>query len=585
MTDIPDIQLDSRNDPALFGNQFFDSFKLKWIVQFTLEGPLSQPPKVKATSNTPVGFLVEYQGYNGQATSNPDHVRHFYLMSFDLVNVPQVKDYVFDDHQVTLAFEDGENPQKIRFVVEVGRDIPKNLMLDRSGQAVVRKKSLPEDSKLPFYGNETLTVDSNGSWDADKVTYRWFKYSSPKEFGTDADKYNPARNGNEKDFIPDGPGKYRLCVMEDNTRHEFFFDVVLKPESPPEKAITSNVPVAVDIFENHPANKPVTDLAGPGTFQLTAGMADNRFFRIDSDTGMIWFVPGPAGDHPLLDHEKPGDRGGDNTYELRIVRSHEGRDLTFTVEITVQDLVGERVFDQGTSRFSNALQRSERSSLDPDALAKLGVIEKLLLQQFGPEGGGRPISKSATDDPLIITWSIYNAESILRSQYAFKPVTIQLGDAERQATLRSLLNPFTDKAELDAFRGQVRKALDEFEAAANIKFVEVADNHHSAGDLRLFKADQFARSAQSISAFQADDHVFLPSQPGNQNPNSQHITILHEIAHFLGLGHPFKDEDKNDPYYLSEATVMSYATFPFESNLTEADIEALRFIFGAPAIK
>ena len=163
---------------------------------------------------------------------------------------------------------------------------------------------------------------------------------------------------------------------------------------------------------------------------------------------------------------------------------------------------------------------------------------------------------------------------------------------ERKATLRSLLNPFADKAELDAFRGLVRKALDEFEAAANIKFVEVADNHHSVGDLRLFKVDHFARSAQSISAFQTDDHVFLPSQPGNQNPNSQHTTILHEIAHFLGLRHPFKDEDKrdphyqsaDDPHYQSEATVMSYANFPFEFHLTDADVEALQFIFGAPEI-
>ena len=29
---------------------------------------------------------------------------------------------------------------------------------------------------------------------------------------------------------------------------------------------------------------------------------------------------------------------------------------------------------------------------------------------------------------------------------------------------------------------------------------------------------------------------------------------------------------------------MSYAIFPFESHLTDADIEALKFIFGAPEI-
>ena len=210
ITDIPDIQLDSRNDPALFGNQFFDSFKLKWIVQFTLEGPLSQPPKIKATSNNPVGFLVEYQGYKSQTTSNPDHVRHLYLVSFDLVNVAHLKDYVFDNHQVTFAFEDGKNAQEVHFVVEVGRDIRKSPMLDRSGQAVVGKKSLPEDSKLPFYGNETLTGDIPGSWHADKVTYQWLKYSSPTEFGISSIKYKPTRNGNEKDFIPDGPGRYNF---------------------------------------------------------------------------------------------------------------------------------------------------------------------------------------------------------------------------------------------------------------------------------------------------------------------------------------------------------------------------------------
>ncbi len=55
---------------------------------------------------------------------------------------------------------------------------------------------------------------------------------------------------------------------------------------------------------------------------------------------------------------------------------------------------------------------------------------------------------------------------------------------------------------------------------------------------------------------------------------------MHEIAHVLNLFHPFTSFGGPGTY--TPETIMSYANFPPEFSLPQADINALQFMYGPP---
>lgn len=552
-------------------NENFDNNKLKRVATVEILGLENQRPVIEmVTSKSGVKFIVLYRGYINSELYN--HRRYLFDLKFDPANVLQLDDRIFDKHEITIEARIGNVTRSIETTVEVVRDFPLSSR-KYSDSIIIRQASETKDSTLPFFEGVELTADSSGLQTQPKsIEYEWSKYSRPDSPGT---QLKSEKKGNDRNFIPDAEGLYRLFIKVDgSTEISYLFFVLPKPQAVAEQSAQVNQTISVEIFENHPHNKLIADLAGTGTFRLAPNSADNRFFKIDADTGKIWLLNVDT----LLDFEARRDENNDNIYNLSIFRRDQGIEHEIKLDITLKNLVYERKFEPENSKFFNVLPRT--NSFDHKAYEKLNEIEKLILPV---KHLNTVIKKSSSDDaPLIITWSIFNQNSILHSQTAFRPITIKLKSEEiRDTTMRSLLNPFTNQDELDAFRQQIKNALAQFEKAANIKFVEVADNSQTVGDFRLFMADQFIRGGDGVGSYLGDDKVFVSPPPDFQSTNASRKAILHEIGHFLGLVHPF--ETSSDKYYASEKTVMSYAaSLLLDTQLSEADINALQFLFGEP---
>jgi hypothetical protein len=89
--------------------------------------------------------------------------------------------------------------------------------------------------------------------------------------------------------------------------------------------------------------------------------------------------------------------------------------------------------------------------------------------------------------PLIITYSIVNFDSFLPEAMLTSRVDL-LGIDEgvvATKTVGELVSTLTDPREMKAARDLVREAMDTFERAANLKFIEVADNAHVTGNIRI----------------------------------------------------------------------------------------------------
>ena len=411
----------------------------------------------------------------------------------------------------------------------------------------------------------------------------------------------PETAGEGKSFTPTkvGPYFFAIQIIADDGKVVFFKGsqhaaqrtFYVRPASKPDvQTDPAGEPVEIWIHENRPANSAIVDLAGTGTFTMLTGAAStgHRHFRVDATTGEVFFVP--SADMPLLDHEKPGDANDDNIYRIQVRHvKDDGAISDITLDITVRDLAHEKT---DPSKFSYpglprvTYERDEALIDGQPTFNQLGPIEKMLLAR----GSNAPF-KMPDSGPLVLTYSIVNLDSLLPE------IVLQFGgkvferpppgspgsrpkETGEERKLSELVSLFTDPREMKAARELVREALDEFEKAANLKFIEVADNQHVSANLRfVFLHTRDSDTHTGIPSYASGAHIVLSDRwPENNYPHKK--TIMHEVGHALNMFHPFTKTTEPEAY--KSKTIMSYGQFPPDTPLTQIDTNVLRFMYGPP---
>jgi len=325
----------------------------------------------------------------------------------------------------------------------------------------------------------------------------------------------------------------------------------------------------VPIYENHPLTKPIYDAGDGGTFALTQNYGDNDLFRITTD-GRIWWRATP-------DYENPqdGTAGGtglnmrDNVYQIEVTHTASGGTITKTrLAVQVENIA--REIDLSTLENIRATRLPYASlyvyDLDPNLIP--GSLTQYLLYGTSwavPDTG-----------PVIITWSLSGA-----------PLSSVSGTRLSASQATSTL---TTQADSEAARAKVETALAEFEAATNLKFIEVArDDSTRKSDFEFIFQNDMTTSFPYYGAADYPGFVETNIWLHSSSAGAVHVSVLlHEIAHSLGLKHVVDDETvadgrgwpANPSLDGSALSIMSNAA-PGRS-LQMADIEALRFLYGAP---
>ena len=378
--------------------------------------------------------------------------------------------------------------------------------------------------------------DSNPAWSG--VTY------SLKPVGDHALFSIDAANGEVRLLADAGQSAYNLVIRASDGTHNIELGLQLQAD--------------IRVYERHPLHKPVwADSADLGDYRLAAGRLDNDLFSVSAD-GRLWFRSPP-------DFENPADADRDNRYLVEISRTEAGITSLLQLEILVEDIVRET---GRTSRSGHPLpefqpysQRFYRDWIDPDDLPASKTQHIISGEMF----------VMPMDGPLQLIWGIDTT------------------DPEDYLTIQS---------QMDLFRAELETAIAAHERAANVEFIEIHyDGSQSAPWVYDFIIQATAGDSQTGGYYAFFPHdlreklVFLPlpwsSYTGNQ---AERLGVhAHELGHVLGLKHPFGgvsiDYDygwpRNNAYNSDPFSLMSYAKRP-GANLTEADIEALRFLYGPP---
>lgn len=337
------------------------------------------------------------------------------------------------------------------------------------------------------------------------------------------------------------------------------------------------------IYENHPLTLPVYEFSGEGRFALAPGGRDNAMFRIEADTGKLWFVP-QAG-YRVLNYENPQDIGRDNIYEIRIARTDpDGRVDHESLALTVRDIVPELYggnkfvrrnedgkFEAWNYKFTWSQVRDLINARD-DWTAEEKTYAGWLLDG---EAWVLPIQ-----GPLIITWGINTRKWVYKW-------------ANPDGLKTKELVPATDE-EIAAYRAEILPALQKFEETINVKFIEAASFGTSRGanypllEFRLKEND----TTNNGGGPGPGSYVAL-------HKNTDLDVILHELGHAFGLSHPFFDPRggdhqeegafprsmaRNEIDFIIKTgfdSVMGYFR-PNDRNLTQKDINVLQLLYGAP---
>ncbi|WP_262694058.1 pre-peptidase C-terminal domain-containing protein [Kordiimonas aquimaris] len=142
-----------------------------------------------------------------------------------------------------------------------------------------------------------------------------------------------------------------------------------------------------------------------------------------------------------------------------------------------------------------------------------------------------------------------------------------------------------------------RDGLEQVEALANVRFVEVPDEGENFGTLRIFgntadSGNVVGFAGLPSQAVTAGDIAIFESRTGTGT--FANFVILHELGHALGLTHPEPDEGTfPEAFFGAEFTLLvpsfSSAFFPtavradlYPTTFSYGDILALRTLYGAP---
>ena len=343
------------------------------------------------------------------------------------------------------------------------------------------------------------------------------------------------------------------------------FTFTITNDAPPPPAQPAPPPVrseALRIHENHPLTKAIIDLTGDGTFRMAPDSAapDNGFFRVDAATGKIWFVPLDVngdgqvdeGDYPLLDWEDPRDTDGNNQYDLRVIHTTpDGTEMLFNVAVAVANIAGEREVIEDGTQLTVVAERFAGEKIRPRMPE--AVIQRLredypALSMDEASVIYNPFKMPASG-PLILTWSFFGAKSFRHSDdpeeriddpeqriidrlHVNSPVT-RMGKPETS----NQMNDMSDQRFVEHARARIEKIIWEIESFANIKFIEVADTHQTAGDFQIAVFHAQPGGIGAAGMFQRGVLTLFPTTRGSINTSD--MVVRHEMGHMLGMHHPY----------------------------------------------
>jgi len=154
-----------------------------------------------------------------------------------------------------------------------------------------------------------------------------------------------------------------------------------------------------------------------------------------------------------------------------------------------------------------------------------------------------------------------------------------------------------DAAQQDA----VRESLAAWSHVANISFLEVAETPTEVGDIRVAFTDgggiggDYAYAYTPAPFAYAGDvwlNTVQPVAPGYDFSSGAagYSTVIHELGHAIGLGHPFEGPAFPAQFDSFKYTVMSYSDFPghqdtgfsslYPTTPMPLDILALQYLYG-----
>ena len=145
-------------------------------------------------------------------------------------------------------------------------------------------------------------------------------------------------------------------------------------------------------------------------------------------------------------------------------------------------------------------------------------------------------------------------------------------------------------------KGYVRSALKEWSDVANIEFVEVQETGTDVGTIR-FGGTSFTDDPDTVgwtwgspetSNYPSTADIWLTPatmEVSDWAPGTyEYQTLIHEIGHAIGLGHPHDGYPFPDGYDLTKYTLMSYEQYNYDLYETSPmvyDIAAIQHLYGA----